>query len=66
MKKIYRSRDNRMICGVAGGVGAYLSIDPTIIRVLWVVALLAGVVPALLAYAAGCFLIPDEPIFEDK
>ncbi len=51
-----------MICGVAGGIGAYLKVDPTIVRVLWVVALLAGVVPAALIYAACCFLIPDEPI----
>ena len=31
-KKLYRSRQNRMICGVCGGVGEYFNIDPTLIR----------------------------------
>ena len=35
-KKLYRSRSNRMICGVCGGLGTYLGIDATVVRVLWV------------------------------
>ena len=40
-KKLYRSRQNRMICGVCGGVGEYFNIDPTLIRLG--VALAGGV-----------------------
>jgi phage shock protein PspC (stress-responsive transcriptional regulator) len=62
-KKIYRSRENRMICGVAAGIGTYFGIDPTVVRVVWVLAVLLGVFPAVLAYAACCFIIPEEPIY---
>lgn len=63
-KRLYRSRDNRMICGVAAGVAAYLDVDPTIVRLIWVVAVLAGLVPAVVAYGAGWLLIPDEPLID--
>ena len=62
MKKLYRSRENRMICGVAGGIGSFLDVDPTVVRVLWVATLLLGVIPAAVAYAACCVIIPDEPL----
>ena len=39
MKRLYRSRKNRVICGVCGGIGDYLNVDPTVIRLL---ALLLG------------------------
>ena len=32
MKKLFRSRENRMICGVCGGVAEYFNIDPTLVR----------------------------------
>ena len=41
-KKLYRSSQNRMICGVCGGLGEYLGIDPTVIRVLFVIFGLTG------------------------
>ncbi len=34
MKRLYRSKDNRVLCGVCGGIGDYLNVDPTIIRLL--------------------------------
>ena len=42
-KKLYKSEDNKVLCGVCGGLGEFLGIDPTIIRLIWVV----------LAFAAG-------------
>lgn len=33
-KKLYRSRKNKMLCGVCGGLGEYLGIDPTVVRLL--------------------------------
>ena len=32
MKKLYRSKESRMLCGVCGGVGEYFNIDPTLVR----------------------------------
>jgi phage shock protein C len=64
IKRLYRSRENRLICGLAAGVGAYFDVDPTIVRLLWVVATLAGIVPGVVVYVAGCLLIPDEPLID--
>ena len=35
-KKLYKSEDNKVLCGVCGGLGEFLGIDPTIIRLIWV------------------------------
>jgi len=64
VKRLYRSRENRMICGVAGGVASFLEVDPTVARVIWLFSLLLGVIPSALVYAACCFLIPDEPLLD--
>jgi phage shock protein PspC (stress-responsive transcriptional regulator) len=56
-RKLYRSRTNRMIFGVCGGLGEYLDVDPTIIRVAFVVlALMSGI--GILAYLVMAVLIP--------
>ena len=49
---------NRTICGVCGGIGEYLNIDPTVIRLLWVLFSLAGGA-GLLAYIIAVFIIPE-------
>ncbi|MDQ3810967.1 MAG: PspC domain-containing protein, partial [Chloroflexota bacterium] len=49
-KRLYRSRTNRVVAGVAGGMADYLGIDPTIVRILWVLAFLPGGVPGLALY----------------
>ena len=58
IKKLYRSKKNRMIAGVCGGVGEYLNTDPTIIRVLWVIATFWGI--GLLAYIIAWIVIPEK------
>ncbi len=58
-KRIYRSSD-RKIGGVCGGIAEYLNVDPTIIRLIWVIlALVYGT--GVLAYIIGWFIIPDVP-----
>lgn len=59
-KKLYRSRSKRMICGVCGGVGEYLNIDPTVIRLLWVVLSFVGF-SGVIAYIIAAIIIPEEP-----
>ena len=59
MKRLYRSTANRMICGVCGGVGDYLGVDPTVVRVVWVIAAFFGTV-GLWAYLACALIIPED------
>ncbi len=62
-KKLYRSRTNSMIGGVCGGLGEYLNIDPTILRVVAVLLIFADGI-GLLAYLIGWLLIPRRPEME--
>ncbi len=59
-KRLYRSRNQRMICGVCGGVAEYFNIDPTIVRLAWLLfGLTAG--SGILVYFLAAIIIPDEP-----
>lgn len=58
-KRIFRSKTNRTICGVCGGIGEYFNVDPTIIRLAWVIFSLAGG-SGLLAYFIAAVVIPEE------
>uniref|UniRef100_UPI0039789049 PspC domain-containing protein n=1 Tax=Salmonella sp. SAL4431 TaxID=3159886 RepID=UPI0039789049 len=49
-KRLYRSRKNRMIAGICGGLAEYFNIDPVIVRVIAVLLLLPGGLPGLLPY----------------
>ena len=60
-KKLYRSRTNKMIFGVCGGIAEYFNVDPTIIRLLWVVLTVAKGL-GLLAYIVCAIVIPERPI----
>lgn len=62
MKRLYRSRDERMIAGVAGGIAQYFSIDPTLVRLAFVGFTLAGGGSGLLAYLILAVLMPLEPV----
>ena len=60
-KRLYRSRDERLLWGVCGGLGNYSGLDPTVVRVIWVVALVFAVFPAVLAYIILAIVVPLEP-----
>ena len=60
MKKLYRSRQNRMFGGVCGGIAEYFNIDPVIVRIAAVAFFFMGG-SALLAYVIGLIVIPNEP-----
>ncbi|MEU7956765.1 PspC domain-containing protein [Micromonospora humida] len=60
-KQLRRPTTDRMVAGVASGIGRYFAVDPTLVRVLFAVAtLLTGGVAAL-AYPIMWFLMPEEP-----
>ena len=61
IKKLYRSRENRMLGGVCGGLGEYFDIDPTLVRVLFVFGAFLGIPGALLLiYLVMLILVPQE------
>lgn len=59
VKKLYRSGKDKILGGVCGGIGEYLDIDPTIIRLLWVLFGLSGI--GILFYFLAWLIIPRNP-----
>ena len=62
-KKLYRSKSNRMLVGVCGGVAEYFGIDPTVVRVIWGVTSIFAFA-GIIAYVVCAFLIPEKPDVE--
>ena len=58
-KKLYRSGKSKILGGVCGGMGEYLNVDPTIIRLLWVLFGLSGI--GVLFYLLAWLIIPRNP-----
>ncbi len=60
-KKLTLSRSNRQFMGVCGGIAEYLGVDPTVVRVLWVVGtFITAFVPATILYLVLGFVIPQD------
>lgn len=57
-KRLYRSDRNKVLCGVCGGIGEYLNLDPTIIRLIFVLFGCTGT--GLLAYLVAAVIMPRE------
>lgn len=60
-KKLYRSRDNKIIVGICSGMGRYADIDPTVIRIIWILFLLLSFGTGILLYLIAWVIIPKEP-----
>jgi phage shock protein C len=61
MKKLYRSRSNKKIAGVCGGLGEHMEIDPTIIRLAVVILGLAtGILPFFVGYLVAWWIVPES------
>ncbi|MFZ6030516.1 MAG: PspC domain-containing protein [Chloroflexota bacterium] len=60
-KELYRSNKNRMFGGVCGGLGEYLNIDPTIIRLVAALLTICGVGTPILIYFIMLLIVPEEP-----
>jgi phage shock protein C len=62
VKRLYRSRNDKMLAGVCGGLAEYFGIDPTIIRLLFVLlAIVTAALPVMLAYFIMCLVVPKNP-----
>lgn len=65
-KKLYRSRNNKTLAGVCGGLADYFEIDVTIVRLIWVAFFfLSAGFPTIMAYIIAALIIPEEPIYND-
>lgn len=60
MNRLYRSRRDRVLLGVCGGIAHYLRVDPVIVRVIWVLVALSPF-PGIIAYLVAALLMPEEP-----
>lgn len=60
MKRLYKSRTDKKVAGVCGGIARYFDIDPTIIRVIWAILFFACGT-GLLAYIIAAIVMSEEP-----
>jgi phage shock protein C len=60
MKRLYRSKKDRMLGGVCAGLGEHFDIDPTVIRLVWAVITVISIGTGVLVYILAWILIPEE------
>ena len=60
-KKLYKSNTNKILEGVCGGIAEYFDVDPTIVRLAWVVFCALGG-SGILAYIIAAIIIPSAPL----
>ena len=58
-KRLYRIEEGKMVAGVCGGVAEYFNIDPTLVRLGWVLVSCFGGA-GVVAYIAGAIIIPEK------
>lgn len=59
-KRLYKARGERKVCGVCGGIAEYFDIDPTIVRLIFLLFCI-GYGSGVLAYIIAALVIPDPP-----
>lgn len=57
-KKLYRSNTDYMLCGVCGGIAEYFDVDPTLVRLAWVIVSAMSAGSGILAYIVAAIVIP--------
>ena len=65
MKRLCKSRTNKVISGVCGGIAEYFNIDPTIVRVIWALfTFFSAFFGGIILYIICAVVMPDAPVFE--
>jgi len=65
-KKLYKGRYNKKLDGVCAGIGNYFNIDPTLIRILWVIiTIFSAFFGGIIAYIVCALIIPTEPMISN-
>lgn len=60
MKRLYRSRNERVLGGICGGLGEYLDLDPVVIRLVWIALTLVSFGTGILVYLIAWLAIPEQ------
>ncbi|MBI3585665.1 MAG: PspC domain-containing protein [Ignavibacteriales bacterium] len=67
MKRLYRSLTDRKLAGICGGLGEYLDVDPTVVRLAAVIICFAtGFIPLVVAYIVAWFIVPEGSLPQVK
>ncbi len=61
IKRLYRSRNDKILGGVCAGIAEYLEIDPVVVRLIWVIATLFSMGLGILVYIIAWIIIPEGP-----
>ena len=61
-RRLYRSRSDSMIGGVAAGLAAYLNSDPALVRIVWAILVVVTGGAALVVYIIAWVVVPEEPV----
>jgi len=61
VKKLRRSKTNKVWAGIIGGLGEYFNVDPALLRLAWLVfVVVSGIIPGLLIYFLALLIVPAE------
>ena len=60
MKRLYRSKKDRILGGVCAGLGEHLDVDPTVIRLVWAVVTVLSMGTGIIIYILAWIIIPEE------
>jgi phage shock protein PspC (stress-responsive transcriptional regulator) len=67
VKKLYRSKTDKKLTGLLGGVGEYLKVDPTALRLLFLVLVIfSGFFPGVFFYLLALLVVPEPPAKSSK
>jgi phage shock protein C len=62
MKRLYRSRENRIFAGIFGGLGDYFEVDPVPLRLAGIlICITTAIFPFIIGYIVACFVVPEAP-----
>ena len=60
-KRLYRSKENKVFAGICGGIGDYFSVDPALVRLIWLlIVIFTGFFPGLIAYLIAILIVPAK------
>lgn len=61
-KRLYRSKKNKIFAGICGGLGEFFNVDPTALRLVWLlIVVFTGIFPGVIVYILAVFIIPLHP-----
>ncbi len=60
MKRLYRSKKDKVLGGVCGGIADYLGVDPVIVRLVWILVTIASLGFGLIAYVVAWLIVPEH------